>query len=219
MGIHRGKFITLEGIEGCGKSTQHGLLAQWLRISGLTVVATKQPGGTGIGTQIREILLHADHHNMTPACEAMLYMADRAQHHKEIIQPALEQGSWVVCDRYQDSTLAYQGAARGLDQCQLDAMFGMATNHLFPDLTLLLDMDPAKGLARARARNIEEQSVISEGRFEQEALLFHARVRASYLDLRAEDSQRIVKIEADKPEAEVADSIRQIITSRWSLNV
>lgn len=213
-----GKFITLEGIEGCGKSTQQTVLANWLREQGQDVVMSKQPGGTTIGSHIRNILLHVDNDHMDPACEALLYLADRAQHHGEIISPALERDAWVVLDRYHDSTLAYQGAARGLSRAQLNAMFAIATGGLKPSLTLLLDMPVEKGLARARSRNVEERLTETEGRFEGEDISFHQRVREGFLKLAEEEPERFVIIDADNEPDVVSQKIREVVMSRWQVN-
>lgn len=212
-------FITLEGIEGCGKSTQHKRLTKWLADKGIDLIDTKQPGGTAIGGRIREILLHADHDHMTSACEAMLYLADRAQHHAEVIQPALARGTWVVCDRYQDSTLAYQGGARGIGSDKLNAMFQIATGGLQPDLTLLLDMDAEAGLRRAQTRNSQENLTISEGRFEAEALEFHVSVRKAFLEMAAQNPNRYVMIDADRDIETVASHIREVVAQRGGLHV
>lgn len=212
-------FITLEGIEGCGKSTQHKLLAQWLRDKEIDFVDTKQPGGTAIGARIRQILLHADHDHMAPACEAMLYLADRAQHHVEVIRPALERGTWVLCDRYQDSTLAYQGGARGIGADKLNAMFQIATDGLQPDLTILLDMDAEAGLRRAQARNVEQDLTVSEGRFEAEALDFHMSVRAAFLEMAAQNPERYVIIDADRDIDAVARHIQHVVAERGGVHV
>ncbi len=219
MENRRGTFITLEGIEGSGKSTQQLRLCQWLRELGHEVVLTKEPGGTTIGRGIREILLHVDHQHMVPACEALLYLADRAQHHGEVVAPARQRGAWVVCDRYHDSTLAYQGAARGLCAEALNQVFAIATGALKPDLTLLLDMAPELGLARARARNHEEDLSVREGRFEEEALLFHQAVRAAFLELAAAEPERFVIVNAEQPAEAVAAEIRAIVAQRMDLYV
>ena len=217
MGEHMGKLITFEGIEGCGKSTQQRLLSTWLQNQDFEVVVSKEPGGTTIGKHIREILLHVDHDHMAPSCEALLYLADRAQHHAEVIKPALARSAWILCDRYHDSTLAYQGAARGLGAAELNAIFAVATGNLKPHLTLLLDMDPDKGLQRARARNHQEDTAITEGRFEEEHMTFHQQVRAGFLALAAAEPQRFEIIDADRSPEEVATSIRAIITQRWQV--
>ena len=215
MARTRGKFITIEGVEGCGKSTQTVRLCEFLRRRGIPLVETKQPGGTEIGQKIRQILLHTDHKKMTPVCEALLYLADRAQHHVEVISPQLEAGNWVVCDRYQDSTLAYQGAARGLDPQSLDDIFRMATGNLQPDLTLLLDLEPGMGVRRARARNVTEQLTQEEGRFEEEALVFHQEVRRSFLALAEAAPHRFEIIPVDGTADQVFDSIRRVLENRW----
>jgi len=215
----RGKFITLEGIEGCGKSTQLAPLLDWLSERGIDHVCTKEPGGTVIGSAIRGILLNPDNEDMTPVCEALLYLADRAQHHAAVIAPALAQGKWVICDRYQDSTRAYQGAARGIDRKDLDRLFRLATNSLLPDLTLLLDLEPRVGLARANARNHSLRLTGTEGRFEAERLAFHQEVRRSYLGLAADEPARFAVVDAGQDPADVAARIREVVASRLMAHV
>ncbi|MDJ0835340.1 MAG: dTMP kinase [Acidobacteriota bacterium] len=204
----RGRFITLEGIEGCGKTTQHRMLGEYLRAQGIPCLITKQPGGTAIGQKIRKILLDPGHTRMTPVCEALLYLADRAQHHAEVIQPQLAQGIWVVSDRYQDSTVAYQGAARGIGRDDLNNIFRLGTGGLQPDLTILLDLDPEVGLQRARQRNVDEDLVHTEGRFEDEDMAFHYRVRESFLKIAEADPDRFTIIDAGREPDLVAADIR-----------
>ena len=211
----KAKLITLEGIEGCGKTTQQRRLVDLFESKGLRCHKTKEPGGTQIGQLIRKILLHPEHVRMVPACEALLYLADRAQHHSEVIRPALARGEWVICDRYHDSTLAYQGAARGLERSDLDAMFRLATGNLKPDLTILLDLDPDKGVSRARARNRHEQLTHTVGRFEAEKLHFHQEVRQCFLDLAAAEPDRFEVVKADQSTQNVARAIREIVERRW----
>ena len=210
----RGRFITMEGIEGSGKTTQHQMLTSYLAQNGIDCLATKQPGGTPIGREIRKILLHKDSVGMTPGCEALLYLADRAQHHHEVIEPALAKGTWILSDRYQDSTMAYQGAARGLPQSELDYIFKLVTNNLQPDLTLLLDLDPEAGVGRALARLANDQMSQEEGRFEDEALDFHKAVRASFLEFAAKEPHRYAIINADQKPDEVSSDIQAVLKER-----
>jgi len=174
-------FITLEGIEGCGKTTQVRLLADWLRGRGDRVVTTREPGGCPIADRLRSVLLDPGYSEITPDTELLLYAAARAQHVSEVIRPALATGSTVVCDRFTDATLAYQGYARGLDLERIAQLNDFATGETRPDLTLLLDYPAELGLQRARQRN--ETQTVSEGRFEAEDLAFHQRVRDGYLKI------------------------------------
>ena len=210
-----GKFITIEGIEGSGKSTQQQLLAARLRERGRRCVLTKEPGGTLIGRDIRGILLNPNHGAMTPVCEALLYLADRAQHHVEVVSPQLAAGFWVISDRYHDSTLAYQGAARGLSREHLDRLFHLATQNLKPDLTILLDLEPTTGLLRAQQRNHHEQVTHTEGRFEAERLHFHQAVRRAYLALAAAEPDRFRIVPAEGDATEIAERVFQEVRERW----
>lgn len=184
-------FITFEGIEGCGKTTQIRRLAATLGQRGLAVLCTREPGGCPIADDIRRILLHPGNTALVPRAELLLYAAARAQHVAEVIRPALAKKQHVLCDRFADATLAYQGGGRGLDEGLIASLNDLATEGLQPDLTLLLDMPAAQGLRRARRRNSECPQ--EEDRFEQESLAFHGRVRQAYLRLAAENRRfRIV---------------------------
>jgi len=215
----RGVLITFEGIEGCGKTTQMGLLAEHLRSLGRDVLVTKEPGGTSIGQKIRRIILSPDHVHMAPVCEALLYLADRAQHNAEVIVPALSDGKWILCDRYQDSTRAYQGAARGVGRAQLDAIFDLATGGLEPDLTFLLDLTPEEGLTRARKRNEDCEHHAAEGRFEEEDLAFHTDVRTSFHVLAEAEPDRFRLIDAARASeavaVDVAATLEQWMAARF----
>lgn len=175
-------FITLEGIEGSGKTTQLLRLQEHLRNSGHQVAVTREPGGCRIADAIRTLLLDPGNDSIVPQAELLLYSAARAQHVAEFILPALEQGKIVVCDRFADATTVYQGAGRGLDMAQIETVNRFASKGLIPDLTLLLDHPVEEGLQRARLRN-RSVSLESEGRFEQEPFAFHRRIRQGYLDL------------------------------------
>ena len=178
-------FITFEGIEGCGKSTQAALLGDWFSKHGHRVSMTREPGGCPVSDRIRAILLDPANSSITADTELFLYAAARAQHVAEVIGPALTRGDTVICDRYIDATLAYQGYARGLDLTRIRHLNHLAAGAIVPDLTLLLDFPVELGVQRARQRN-HDNAAAHEGRFECEALAFHQRVRDGYLQLAAE---------------------------------
>lgn len=203
----RGLFVTLEGGDGSGKSTQAELLAEWLRASGREVVRTREPGGTDVGLEIRELVLH-HRGDIAPRAEALLYAADRAHHIATLVRPALERGAVVLQDRYLDSSVAYQGAGRVLDADEVRRLSLWATDDLLPDLTILLDLDEAAARARldgARTRY---------DRLEAEGASFHARVRAAYLDLAAAEPERFLVLDATLPVAELATAIRDAVAGR-----
>ncbi len=189
-------FVTFEGIEGSGKSTALRLLAGHLQARGHDPVLTREPGGSTLGRSLRPILLDARTRGLSSRAELHLFLADRAQHVAEIIRPALEAGQTVLCDRFSDSTLAYQGYGRGHDVERLRRINAQATGGLAPDLTLLLDLSVSEGLERAGERNRAEGTVVSEGRFDAESLDFHERVRAGYLALAEAEPERIAVIDA-----------------------
>lgn len=191
----RGFFVTFEGIEGSGKSTQITLLAATLREQGRRVTLTREPGGTAIGDQIRRILLEPENQGLDPTAELLLYAASRAQHLKEVIRPALARGEIVLCDRFSDATLAYQGYGRGLDIDMIRGLDRLVTGGFLPDLTILLDVDSETGLRRARTRNATT-GLHAEARFENEALAFHQRVRDGYALLAKREPDRFRVVEA-----------------------
>jgi dTMP kinase len=199
-----GLFVAFEGGEGVGKSTQVRLAAQWLRGTGAAVLVTREPGGTALGAQLRNLLLDPDG-AVTPRAEALLYAADRAQHVETVIRPALAAGQVVLTDRFVDSTLAYQGAGRGLPDAR--TITDWATGGLLPDLTVLLDLDPADGLARAGERSAPD-------RLESADLAFHRAVRAGFRALAAEAPQRYAVIDARLSVDEIAELVQRAITSR-----
>jgi len=201
-------FITLEGPEGAGKTTQLRDLAGFLRHRGLSVVTTREPGGTAIGDQVRHVLHDTANAAMSPTAEVLLYAASRAQLVAEVIRPALAAGHIVLCDRYADSTTAYQGYGRGLNRDDLAALTAIATGGLRPDLTLLLDLEVERGLARRRDRG-EEMN-----RLDLETVEFHRRVRDGYLALAAAEPARWLRIDADRPSAEVQAELRQAVLAR-----
>ena len=188
-------FVTFEGIEGCGKTTQIERLSDTLKRQGILLVTTFEPGGTRIGNDIRRILLDNRNVDLSPLAELILYAADRAQHIEEVVKPALDRGKWVICDRFVDATLAYQGAARSQDMRLIQFLNEKSTFGISPDMTFLLDCPVEMGLERAMKRN-ETLSQQDQDRFERETLDFHAKVRKGYLDLAKEHEERFVIIDA-----------------------
>ena len=201
-------FITFEGPEGSGKTSQIILLATYLRELGYKVVETREPGGTSIGDQIREVLHDVGNGEMQAVTELLLYAASRAQLVRELVQPALAAGKIILCDRYADSTLAYQGYGRGLDLDELRLLTRFATGGLQPDFTLLLDIDVERGLAR-RQGNEEEMN-----RLDLEAVSFHQKVRSGYHQLVAIEPERWVVVDADRPVAVVQQELRAIVVEK-----
>ena len=196
-----GLWVTLEGGDGAGKTTQAALLQEWLEASGRTVVRTREPGGTEVGVLIRDIVLH-HRGEVAPRAEALLYAADRAQHVQTLVLPALERGDVVVQDRYLDSSVAYQGAGRVLDATEVRDLSLWATGGELPDVTILLDLDPAA----ARARLDADDKPFD--RLEAEREDFHTRVRAAFLDLASAEPERFLVLDATLPAAELADRMR-----------
>lgn len=204
-------FITFEGGEGSGKTTVMQHLVIHLKRNGIDALATREPGGCGLGEQLRAILLDSRSKNLAPEAELFMFLADRAQHVADTIRPALACGQTVFCDRYTDSTIAYQGYGRGKDIPHLQLLNKMATAGLMPDLTILLDIPVKEGLARAAARNSAKGITGSEGRFDSEAIEFHERVRAGFLALAHQNPQRIVVVNASHYLEQVQESCLQII--------
>lgn len=200
-------FITLEGPEGSGKSSQVPALARYLEARGYQVLCTREPGGTSIGDQIRAVLTSMDNPELLPRTEILLFLAARAQLVAQVIRPALREGKIVLCDRYGDSTLAYQGYGHGLDLNSLRAMLRFATEGLKPDLTLLLDLEVKTGLAR-------KKSIDEWNRLDAYEVSFHERVRAGYLQLAQEEPTRWQRVDASLPKDEVQTLLRQIVLKR-----
>ena len=195
------------GIEGCGKSTQAPRLARRLRQEGYDCFLTREPGGTVIGSEIRQVILSPENHRMCAETELGLYFSDRAQHLREVVWPALEAGRIVVCDRFTDSTIAYQGYGRGLSLRQIHALDQAMTGQFKPHVTLLLDLSVQEGLARARERNRESTSHSDEGRFEQEEINFHRRVRAGYAKMARKESERYITVPASGKPSDVHEAL------------
>jgi len=209
--MRRGKFIAIEGVEGSGKSTQAEMLAEYLKTRGEDVISTKEPGGTPLSDRIRAILLDPTEDGMDPLAELFLYAASRRQHVVDIIRPGLERGATVVCDRFTDATLAYQGFGRMLELDRLRQLNDWATDSLRPEITLIFDIDEASGLDRARSRNAA-RDLIDESRFEGEDMAFHRRVREGYLSLAESDPSRYVVIDAAGSVEEVFDRAVAVLT-------
>lgn len=207
-------FITFEGIEGCGKTTQIGLMGDFLQAKGLPYIITREPGGTGIGEEVRKILLSPQNSGMKPVTELFLYMASRAQHIEEVIKPALVDNKIVICDRFSDATIAYQGHARGLDLKWVKELDRLATSGLKPDITFLLDCPVDIGLARAMGRISSETSQVREDRFEREDKDFHEKVREGYLEIARDEDGRVVVVDGTKNRDIVHEKIRKIVFPR-----
>jgi dTMP kinase len=207
----RGTFITFEGIDGCGKSTQMRLLAAALRSEGRDVVETVEPGGTEIGKLIRKILLDPASQDLTPRAELLLYFASRAQNVEQIIRPALDRGSIVLCDRFTDSTLCYQGCGRGLDSSIILALDQIACQDIQPDVTVLIDIDVETSQERAQRRN--ERVASNETRLDDESAAFHHRVRKGYHALAKQHPDRFIVINGAPKAATVAKAIRQALST------
>ncbi len=193
-----GLFIAFEGGEGAGKSTQSALLKQWLEAQGRRVVLTRQPGGTGVGAKLREIVLSPETGHLADRTEALIYAADKSEHVEKLVLPALERNEVVITDRYVDSTLAYQGAGRTLDPAELEQVARWATHDLRPHLTVILDLEPEHGLGRFEERD----------RIEAEGEDFHTRVREAFLRMASATPDRYLVLDARLPREEIAAQIR-----------
>jgi len=203
MKNHRGTFITIEGGEGCGKSTQAVQLGQYLELKGFRVLVTREPGGSPAAEAIRNVLLDPQNGTITPMAELLLYEAARAQHVEERIRPALDSGQVVVCDRFADSTVAYQGYGRGLPCDMIGQLNRIATHGVWPDLTIIVDLPADVGLARATRERASD-------RIERETLAFHERVRDGFLKIAEADTQRIRVIDGGGTVEKVAERIRSV---------
>jgi dTMP kinase len=208
----RGRLITVEGVEGAGKSTQVETLRVWLAQRDVPVVQTAEPDGTSLGARLRRVLGEVD--RVTPLTEALLFAAARAEHVQRVIGPALALGQVVVCDRYVDSTAAYQGHGRGLSLETVARLNRLAAGDVWPDLTLVLDLDVAEGLRRVRAR---QGALAACDPFERLAIEFHERVRKGYWAIRDREPDRVVLIDADRPAPAVAADIAAVVAGRLGL--
>jgi dTMP kinase len=218
---HRGKFITIEGLDGCGKSTQLKKLAQALHSEGVEVVLTREPGGTETGEEIRKILLDTGTANLSPFAELALMFAARAQHLQEVIQPALSEGKTVLCDRFTDSTEAYQGGGRRLGSQPVSELHRILCGHIQPDLTILMDSDIAASVERARRRNSSrhpgKRGSGDESRFEQESRTFFGRVRNAYLAIAEREPHRVAVVNARGPADETHEQILSLVRKKLKL--
>jgi dTMP kinase len=215
----RGKFITFEGLDGVGKSTQMNNLAVWLRQRGIDAITTPEPGGTEIGKRLRSVLLSSRTAGLTPRAELAMMFSDRAQHIDELILPSLDRGQWVLCDRFTDSSEAYQGGGRELGSQVVLELHKILCRDLRPDLTILMLSDPARTLARARRRNVQDarktEKQEDENRFEQENRAFYKRVLKAYLDIAKRERGRVVEVPASDPPAKVHKLIAGIVEKRF----
>ncbi len=207
-------FVTLEGIEGSGKTTQVEKIVAFFETRGYDCVTTREPGGTAIGAHIRRLLLDPGNTDLVPQAELLLYTADRVQHIREVIAPALMRGCAVICDRFFDATLVYQGYARGLDRSLIRSLHRLVCDDLQPDITLLLDLSPSLGLSRAWRRIQAGGPLQPESRFEQEAIAFHQRVREGYLDLARKEPQRFHIIDAAQEQDAVTRAVINVLNHR-----
>ena len=210
--VETGKLITFEGGEGAGKSTQVSILADRLSQAGRRVIATREPGGSPAAEEIREVLLSGNARSFGPFAEALLFSVARQDHVDSVIGDALGQGKWVICDRFLDSTRAYQGATGGVAAPIISALERLTLNGLMPNLTILLDIPVEEGLARAAQRS----GGGAPDRFESQQLAQHQSVRKAFLDIAEEEPNRCVVIDASKPEALVAEDVWEAVTARLS---
>jgi dTMP kinase len=203
--MNRGCFITLEGIEGAGKTTVARYILEWLQARGQPALLTREPGGTPLAERVRELVLKPDGEAIPAAAEMLLMFAARSLHLANLIRPALARGEWVICDRFTDATRAYQGGGRGLDRTAIESLAQLVHADLQPDLTLLLDLPVATGMARAQARRGQID------RFEQEQAAFFERVRAAYLELARSDAGRFCIVDAARALPAVQASVAQAL--------
>jgi dTMP kinase len=210
--VDTGRFITFEGGEGSGKSTQAGILANRLARAGRQVLATREPGGSPAAEEIREALLSGKIWQFGPFAEALLFSVARGDHVENTIREALLDGKWVVCDRFLDSTRAYQGATAGVPKSLINALERLTVGGLLPDITFVLDIHAEEGLQRAA----ERRGGGTPDRFESQELMLHERVRRAFLDIAEEEPDRCIVIDASQPEAMVAEDVWEVVLQRLS---
>jgi dTMP kinase len=216
-GAPRGRLITIEGVEGGGKSTQVARLRAWLESQGVSVVVTSEPDGTLLGLRLRRLLGEVD--PLDPLAECLLFVAARAEHTRRVVCPALERGATVLCDRYADSTVAYQGHGRGVALDLVAELNRVATDGLVPDLTIVLDLDAGEGLRRARGRGaaLGMAGEVEVDPFEGRGVEFHERVRKGYWAIQAREPRRVVLVDAARSADAVAADIRALVVARLRL--
>jgi dTMP kinase len=212
-----GRFVTFEGIEGSGKTTQMRLLYEYLKERDVKVMVTREPGGTVIGEKIRGILLDPTTKGLVPRAELLLYGAARLQHIEEVIQPALDEGTTVLCDRFVDATIAYQGYGRELPLSEVKVVNSLVAVDLKPDLTILLDLPVEAGLKRARERN-KADAASAASRFEEEDMAFHRRVREGYLAIASAERSRFKIVPGDLPIDKVARQVQTVAARALGLS-
>jgi len=203
--MNKGKFITIEGSEGAGKTTQISLIKDFLNQQGIEVVCTREPGGTPIAEKVREILLDKENTALCPDAELLLVFAARSQHINELIMPALNSGTWVISDRFTDASFAYQGGGRGMQWEKISQLRDWVQGELRPDLTLLFDLPVEIGMARAKKRGPSD-------RFEAEEISFFEKVRSGYLRIYDEEKHRFKQVDANQTQEQVALQVKKIIT-------
>jgi dTMP kinase len=208
--VELGRFITFEGGEGSGKSTQAAILADRLERAGRPILATREPGGSPAAEEIREVLLSGQVAPMGPLAEAVLFSIARADHVDNAIKEALQQGAWVICDRFFDSTRAYQGVTAGVPRGLINALERITVGALSPDITFILDIPPEEGLARAQ----ERAEGADPDRFEGQQLMVHERIRRAFLDIADEEPERCIVVDASQPEAMVAEDVWEAVLQR-----
>jgi len=207
--MKHGRFVSFEGIEGCGKTTQIALLSNVLVKRAIAHSVTREPGGTAVGEGIRKILLHSETIHLTPAAELLLFYASRSQNILEKIEPALAKGEVVICDRFYHASMAYQGYGRGIPIDFIEKLTDLVCGERRPEITILLDIEPEVGLARARARNSRRAE--DEGRFEMEEVPFYTRIRNGYLDLASREPRRIRVVPANRSIEAVHQDVLKIL--------
>jgi len=208
--MQRGKFITFEGCDGCGKSTQLRMLSEFLKKSGIPHIFTREPGGGKISESIREILLNGKNTEMTDECEALLYAAARAQHLREIVEPALEAGKLVICDRYVDSSLAYQAYARGLGVDFVKKINAFALEQYLPDLTVFIDLSPEDAFKRKNGADEND-------RLEQAGMAFHQKVYAGYQEIAKEYPERVKRVDGKKTPQGIFEDVVKLLKDKGCL--
>lgn len=209
-----GLFFVFEGIEGCGKTTQIKLLGNYLASIHLPYIITREPGGTALGEEIRKIFLHIDNNDIFPLTELLLITASRAQHIQQVIRPALKKGRLVICDRFFDATVAYQGYAGGISLALIQKSHELFLDSITPDLTILLDCPVEVGLARSKSRNKAVGREKEEGRFEEKTLEFHNKVRQGYLEIAVKESSRFRIIDSEQSVESIHEEVCLIIKEK-----